>query len=413
MKKQITSNMFYIFLAAPIVYTANGIRLHIQNLEVSNYALSEFLINYQGGFVRRGLIGEIAFNSSDPVYMVTLLQKSSLVFVLVGLLAILFFEKSNLARLVFTVILLFGPGGLHDMKLGGSSVSGFFEYLDRKEIWFYSALILMYFLNRFAGDKPMIFYPLFSLVCLLTILIHELFVIFPIAILAVLFISKKITFKSLEFFGIILSSLVVMITLLLVTPKHGTEEISNKITSSYAVKFPSLDIDGILSPTENAIFAIGWPISRSHELASRLFTEGSAIYYLYFLALGLFALFVYAVIKFEKRTHLLVALLLSAMILTGLTLIVYVFLDAGRLISMFTIGMLICFNILGDIFRKAAESKNLRHQDSKSIDSKTQRNLILLATMAYVFFVGSITRVEHSNPQPNQIPLKSFLGIVD
>ena len=413
MGKHLKSKFSYLLFAAPILYTANGIRLHIKDLNVSNYSLSELLINYQGGFVRRGLLGEIAFNSNDPVQTITVIQKSALVLVLVGLLAILAAEKSNVVRMIFTTAIIFAPGGLHDMKLGGSSVSGYFEYLDRKEIWFYLALICFYVITRFFSERYFIFYGLFSLVSIFTVLIHELFIIFPLAILTTFIISKKIAFRSSEFAAICVSYFAILATLMLVTINHGDENISKLISQSYAQKFPNLDVDGVLTPTENAIFAIGWPISRSQELASRLFLEGSVIYYIYFLALALLTLLVFTVIKFEKQAQLIISLLLTFAILTGLSSIVFVFLDAGRLISMLVIGALISLYVLAEYLKQAEVKDEFRFQNWNSVSPIRQRNLIMLAVAGYLFFVGAITRVEHSNPQPNQIPLKSFLGLIE
>ena len=42
---------------------------------VSNYALGELLINYQGGFVRRGLLGNFFHSFDRPGFVVNLFQK--------------------------------------------------------------------------------------------------------------------------------------------------------------------------------------------------------------------------------------------------------------------------------------------------------------------------------------------------
>ena len=413
MALRIRSFVSYLIFAAPILYTANGIRLHIKDLSVSNYSLSELLINYEGGFIRRGLLGQIAFDSSDPVLTITLMQKTALVFVLIGFLLILAFEKSNITRFVFTIVLLFAPGGMHDMKLGGSSVSGLFEYLDRKEIWFYVALIIIYLLVRFAFNKKMVLFAGFTLISSLTILIHELFVIFPISILAVFLFGKKINFKSKDFAYLVISFLLILFTLGLAIINHGNEQISAAITQSYAEKFPSLDIDGILQPNENAILSIGWSINQSHELAKRLFIFGTAMYYLYFAVLAIFAILIYLVIKFRNRAQLIMALIFNLAILTALVLIVYVFMDVGRLISMFTLGTLISFNILSEYFDQVERQQSFRFPNAPLISPEQQKNYLALIAIGYVFFVGSVTRVEHSNPQPPLIPLKSFLGIIE
>lgn len=413
MKTKFISSFNYLIFATPILYTANGIRLHIKDLSVSNYTLSELLINYEGGFIRRGLLGQIAFNSSNPVYTITILQKSALVLVLLGLLLILAHEKSFISRFVFTVILLFAPGGLHDMKLGGSSVSGLFEYLDRKEIWFYLSLIISYLLIKYFSKNKLFLFSIFTITSAFTILIHELFVIFPMSILAVLFLAKKIRLKSREFVYLSLSFFCLLMTLALTVINHGNEQISAAITQSYANKFPNLDVDGILQPNENAIGSIGWSISQSHDLAKRLFIFGSAMYYLYFAVLAVVAILIYAVVTFRNTAQLILVLLFSFAILISLVLIVYVFMDVGRLISMFTIGSLICLNIFRECFDHLDQQGLSRFPKAKLISVEQQRNYLVFITIGYLFFAGSVTRVEHSNPQPPSIPIKSFLGIID
>ncbi len=410
---RIRATLIYLIFAAPILYTANGIRLHIKDLSVSNYTLSELLINYEGGFIRRGLLGQIAFNSSDPVYTITILQKSALVLVLIGFLLILAYEQSMISRLVFTVVLLFAPGGMHDMKLGGSSVSGLFEYLDRKEIWFYLSLIVSYLLIKFSSKNKLVFFSVFTITSALTILIHELFVIFPLSILAILFLAKKIRIKSREFVYLSFSFLTLFVILVSTIINQGNEQIATAITQSYANKFPNLDVDGILLPNENAIGSIGWSISQSHDLAKRLFIFGSAMYYLYFAVLAVLAILIYVLVKFRNSAQLILVLAFNLAILSALVLIVYVFMDVGRLISMFTIGSLICLNLFSEYFDQIERQGQFRFPNAKFISVEQQRNSLIFITIGYLFFVGSITRVEHSNPQPPLIPLKSFFGIIE
>ena len=68
-------NFILFFCVTIILYTANNIRVNLRDLLIGDYSLSEFLINYQGGFVRRGILGELVFRTSDPVFFATLLQK--------------------------------------------------------------------------------------------------------------------------------------------------------------------------------------------------------------------------------------------------------------------------------------------------------------------------------------------------
>ena len=53
---------FFFFVTINIIYFV----LHLtSNIEVSNYAYNELFVNYQAGFVRRGLLGELAWQLND------------------------------------------------------------------------------------------------------------------------------------------------------------------------------------------------------------------------------------------------------------------------------------------------------------------------------------------------------------
>ena len=76
---------------ALVLYVANGIRISLGSSIITNWSLTELLINYQGGFVRRGIFGEIVFQTSNAIYFTTLLQKIALVLLLIGLLGVLIY----------------------------------------------------------------------------------------------------------------------------------------------------------------------------------------------------------------------------------------------------------------------------------------------------------------------------------
>ena len=61
------SNTILGFCIALILYVANGIRISLGNSLINDWPLTELLINYQGGFVRRGIFGEIVFNTENSV----------------------------------------------------------------------------------------------------------------------------------------------------------------------------------------------------------------------------------------------------------------------------------------------------------------------------------------------------------
>jgi hypothetical protein len=406
-KPSVKSNSVLTVCIGLIIYVANGIRLSIGSSEISSWSLTELLINYQGGFVRRGIFGELVFNTSNPIYYATLFQKLALVFVLIGLILILFLERSSISRIFFTATLIFAPGGMHDMKEGGNFPGGEWEYLDRKEIWFYAALIIFYFLIKFLSEKPIIFTAIFTLVSVVTILHHELFVIFSLTTYTVLILSKKLKFKSLNSVLAGIYYLSVSATFYLVNKFHGDGEVAYIIWYSYQAKYSDIVTDF------GAIGSISWSIADSHSLAIKLINEGSVLYYIYFAAISILFLLIYTITKFRTKTSLGFALLLNAGILIGCVLTSYVFLDAGRLISMYTFITLISLNILSESLKKSTALGDLRFETSSQISELFQKNFIIFFLVGYLIFISLITRVNHCCPQPNEIPLRSFLGLLN
>ena len=234
------SNTILGFCIALILYVANGIRISLGNSLINDWPLTELLINYQGGFVRRGIFGEIVFNTANPITSTTLLQKFALIFCLIGLIGILIYQSSNLVRIIFTTIVVFAPGGLHDMKAGGDFPGGQWEYLDRKEIWFYSALIIFYFSVKWFSNRPVLLTGIFTTISVIMILHHELFVFFALILFTVLLISKKTKLRSIEGLLAGVFYFFVSITFYLVYKFHGDGEIAYIIWYSYQDKYSEI-----------------------------------------------------------------------------------------------------------------------------------------------------------------------------
>ena len=82
------SNYFQIYVYALIFF---GIFFLYSKHDVGNdSSLSDWLINYEGGFVRRGLIGEIIINFSTALSLK--LRDSILIFQLIFFHKLLFFD---------------------------------------------------------------------------------------------------------------------------------------------------------------------------------------------------------------------------------------------------------------------------------------------------------------------------------
>jgi hypothetical protein len=401
------SNTILGFCIALILYVANGIRISLGNSLINDWPLTELLINYQGGFVRRGIFGEIVFNTANPITSTTLLQKFALIFCLIGLIGILIYQSSNLVRIIFTTIVVFAPGGLHDMKAGGDFPGGQWEYLDRKEIWFYSALIIFYFSVKWFSNRPVLLTGIFTTISVIMILHHELFVFFALILFTVLLISKRTKLRSKEGLLAGVFYFFVSITFYMVYRFHGDGEIAYIIWYSYQDKYSEI------VKHFGAIESINWTIAKSHELALTIISDGSVLFYLFFAAMSVLFLLIYTIVKFKVRVELYLALLLNIGVLFVCALISYVFMDVGRLISIYTFITLFSLNVLYESLRQSEASGTLRFTNKGEVSEEHQKYLILFFVIGYLIFVSLITRVPHCCPQPNEIPLRSaFFGFL-
>jgi hypothetical protein len=159
------------------------------------------------------------------------------------------------------------------------------------------------------------------------------------------------------------------------------------------------------------IGSIGWSIAQSHELGLKIATEGSVLFYIYFASISILMLSIYTIVKFKNRNGLFLALLLNAGILLSCLMTSYVFWDVGRLISIYTFISLFSLTILSESLAKSEGSGKLRFFSNIQVNQDFKQYVILILVMGYLIFVSIITRVPSCCPQPNEIPLRGFLGL--
>lgn len=86
-----------IVMVIPFIY---GV-IEFYNRFPRAYTWSELIINYQGGFVRRGLLGEIAYQLNDVIKANLFISIISVLFYIIIILFIVFREKINFVTLLF------------------------------------------------------------------------------------------------------------------------------------------------------------------------------------------------------------------------------------------------------------------------------------------------------------------------
>ena len=199
-KKYITSIVIYL----SILYFIALFHLYFKHSGGADSTISEWLINYQGGFTKRGIIGEVCFQIAkyfnlelrDVIYLFQIL--------IIGIYYVLiynFIKKITfnylLILIIFSPIFLLYP--LAEL-----------EVLGRKEIFIFIGFIIFLTLNgRKVDDKKDIYYVIFILPIL--ILIWEPVIFYAPFFLTALIIKYELNnlFKIFKFIILFLPAILI------------------------------------------------------------------------------------------------------------------------------------------------------------------------------------------------------------
>ncbi len=187
--------------------------------------ISEWLINYQAGFVRRGLAGEILlqfFGSNGVVRPLYVIMFCS--YILYVILFLLVYWRSGVANSKALLVAIFIQGGIFHMGMSA-------DFYTRKEnlfLIFFAAQCLMYFqirLTSAAKKKSWIGIYLLSLFLVSPVLVltHDayFFMTYPIsALLLWVLVLEHPEFRCLRVASVLLF-FEVLLTFLLCTHFHG------------------------------------------------------------------------------------------------------------------------------------------------------------------------------------------------
>jgi hypothetical protein len=256
-------------------------------LRFNLWPISDWLINYHGGFVRRGLVGEVLLRCSSQGNLLQNLYDfvfaSYFIYVTLALLIYRVARVSNWRLLLVGIML---QGGIFHM---GISV----EFYPRKEMLFliaFEILALLYLkICQTQGSQKAAWIRGFSLVLLATapllILVHEgyLFMAFPTTLLLVWILLKE----SPQYPGLKLVMALYVIetvaTFMVCVFNHGTVSISQAIWD--AIPF---DVRHSLAPanpysTLGAVSAIGWGLDQHLTTIYAIFSSGGIAFWIFFL----------------------------------------------------------------------------------------------------------------------------------
>ena len=218
----VTKKILCFFILISLVFEIS--KFYSFTIDYSTWQYGDWLINYQGGFVRRGFIGEILYFSHKLSFID--LDKIIFSFVISIYIFISFFlfksikyiEKNN------ENILIFLSPGFFLYPIMNSEVIG------RKDILFIFCIAFFVFFEKKINDKY-----LFSSLIVAIIIIcfsHAGFVFYsPYLIFLYILIkhNRNLKIKNLEIFSIILTILIIVISILYLS---GSEIIVKQICLS-------------------------------------------------------------------------------------------------------------------------------------------------------------------------------------
>jgi len=203
------NSLFFFFIT--FIFLTAIFWLYQKHTIGNDSTISEWLINYQGGFTRRGIIGEICFQLAiffdlKLRFVIYLFQS----FLYLIYLILIYFYIKDVPKNTLTIIAIFSPVFLLYPVAE-------IEVLARKEVFLYVGFIIFLTLSDFKYSKntPLIYiFFIFPILCL----IWEPFIFFFSFIVFIILIRnngdslKNIVFKI--FFSFSSSALIIFIILL-------------------------------------------------------------------------------------------------------------------------------------------------------------------------------------------------------
>ena len=244
------------------------------------WAFYEWLINYEGGVVRRGLVGAII---NSLYYGEEIFVANALVFffALTFIALATIFWANHVRTVRSALLIIFCPVGFYWMAVGN-------EYYYRKEILFYVAIVCACFAYRIWKNNnnrylALILAGYIFFISIFLPLVHEAFIFYG-WLISTLIIYQLYQADSVLRKRMILSYTALSIIIFGVLSVYkGDANTSLKIWMSLsdAAKSPSL---GSSEPA-GAISAIGWSMMKGLSLSAIAVQTGLASYYVFSISL--------------------------------------------------------------------------------------------------------------------------------
>lgn len=371
-------NCTRVIACLTILYLGAVIFFNIRHLSVTGWPIGELMINYQGGFVRRGLYGQLllSLGMGSPLWLAALMQKIIISVLILCIGYSVFIWRSLGLTIIFALSLALSPGALLDMAAGGG-----FEYLDRKELIFYLGLFSIYFIvaNQTTLNASRLF--LISFICSLMVLTHEIFyLVFCPPLFALLLFNAKtidhVKFRTVGGLVVIPISLIFLLTLFFA----GDGKTAAAITAS----LNGTDAQG----AQGGILAIAWKLQDTINFSKKMYTEGSILFWVfhYLIGLGFNAVFCFLLMGRTKYDKVLCFSFIW--IYTAIIICACLGWDWGRWISIANIGTALMFAVV-----YAYQSNQEPRKPCSPLTAKHQ--FILLPFISLLCILSLYTRTPH------------------
>lgn len=240
-----------LFIIILLVSISQLLKFYSFYTEYSQWQYSDWLINYQGGFIRRGLIGEFLFKIHSYLHIHLDILVLILVLSLILFISILLIKSINFVKKSQLDILIFLSPGFFLYPFMNSEVVG------RKDILMISAIgFFCFFGDRVKKNLLLIILIIFLF---LTSLSHTAFVFYSPYLIFMYYLlleKKKINF-SFKDKSVLFSSLVLIFSLIFFNQgtQFQVEEICNSIKSYISENCPNQgQMLWLSSNLENYIF---------------------------------------------------------------------------------------------------------------------------------------------------------------
>ncbi len=238
-KKNLSLNYFlFLIIISSSVYFLWSIK--ILNDFPWRYVFTDWIINYEGGYIRRGLLGEISINLSDLFnldikYIFFILHFSIYLF-----FHLLFYEYfKNFSKNYIFYFLCFSP-------LVFLYPIATFEAFSRKEIFYITFFLLSCYISLKINNRKIIFLST-NLLVLLSYLIHESSIFFINFFYLIFFIFLKKNNYKLNIFEILIIIVIYLVLLLLLFVPVTDEKITVMVSYINENFFEITEFSGAIS----------------------------------------------------------------------------------------------------------------------------------------------------------------------